>query len=136
MLQLMLDIMMSTRVSVYNTTVSDINLDGVSAPATYTFDRSGATSVSYGGQTTRIKMAKELSSALKVNTNTEVQLDNMYADGTGFDDDENIWGIMHLYRPKKWAHSKAYISLEKVNPDWKKEFGIDDPVKLVQKHCK
>jgi len=65
-------------------TVSDITLDGVSAPATYTFDRSGNTSVSFGGQTTRIKMAKELTSAMKTSTNTEVQLDAMYANGTGF----------------------------------------------------
>ncbi|PHS10375.1 MAG: DUF4856 domain-containing protein [Kordia sp.] len=73
-------------VSTHAKTVSDINLDGVIAPVSYTFDRSGNSSVSFGGQTTRIKMAKELSSALKVSTNTEVQLDNMYADGTGFDE--------------------------------------------------
>jgi len=58
--------------------VSDIDLDGVSAPATYTFNRGGNTSVSYGGQTTRIQMAKELSSALKDNTKTDVQLAAMF----------------------------------------------------------
>jgi len=73
-----------TPVATHAKTVSDITLDGVSAPATYAFDRSGSTSVSFGGQTTRIKMAKELSSELKISTNTEVQLDNMYANGTGF----------------------------------------------------
>ena len=67
-------------------TISDITLDGVSAPATYSFDRGGNSSVSFGGQTTRIKMAIELtgSDGLKGNTKTEVQLDEMYADGTGF----------------------------------------------------
>jgi hypothetical protein len=58
--------------------VSDIDLDGVSAPASYTFNRGGNPSVSYGGQTTRIQMAKELSSALKDNTKTDVQLAAMF----------------------------------------------------------
>jgi len=71
-------------VATHAKTVSDITLDGVSAPATYTFNRDGNTSVSYGGQTTRIQMAKEFSSALKVSTNTEAQLDDMFANGTGF----------------------------------------------------
>lgn len=62
----------------YAKEISDINLDGVVAPATYTFERLGNTSVDYSGQTTRIKMLKELTTALKVSTNTEVALDGMF----------------------------------------------------------
>ena len=42
-------------------------------------------------------------------------------DGTGFDDDENIWGIFHNYRPQGWTHSHETKSLADVNPNWKKE---------------
>ena len=51
----------------------------VTAPATYVFERGGNTTVSFSGQTTRIKMAEELISALKDPTATEAQLDAMFA---------------------------------------------------------
>ncbi|SNR16012.1 DUF4856 domain-containing protein [Tenacibaculum jejuense] len=58
----------------------------VEAPDTYKFERNGSTSVSYSGQTTRIKMAEELISSLKddpsstaIPTTTEAQLDGMFA---------------------------------------------------------
>ncbi len=57
----------------------------VVAPTTYVFERNGNSSVSFSGQTTRILMAGELASALKDNDQTEMQLDEMFADGTGFD---------------------------------------------------
>ncbi|GAA3621955.1 DUF4856 domain-containing protein [Flavivirga jejuensis] len=47
----------------------------ITAPATYVFTRNGNSTVSFGGQTTRIKMAEELVSAIKDNTKTEDQLD-------------------------------------------------------------
>lgn len=50
----------------------------VTAPATYGFDRNGSTTVSYGGQSTRIAMGEELISALKDATKTEEQLDGMF----------------------------------------------------------
>ncbi len=65
----------------------------VIAPATYKFERNGSTSVSYSGQTTRIKMAEELISALKndpssttIPTTTEAMLDGMFAHVEGNSD--------------------------------------------------
>ncbi len=52
--------------------------NNVVAPDTYAFTRNGASSVSFGGQTTRILMATELASALKDPTKTEMQLDAMF----------------------------------------------------------
>ena len=51
----------------------------VIAPATYAFNRDGASTVSYSGQTTRIEMGEELINALKDNTQTEATLDGMFA---------------------------------------------------------
>ncbi|MFD0963940.1 DUF4856 domain-containing protein [Pseudofulvibacter geojedonensis] len=64
-------------------TVADINLDGVVAPATYNWTRNNATSVSYGGQTTRINMLdyitnKQGDEGLKNTARTEAQLKGMY----------------------------------------------------------
>ncbi len=42
-------------------------------------------------------------------------------DGSGFEDDENIWGIFHHYKPSGFSHSHKPISIEEVNPEWKKE---------------
>ncbi len=65
----------------------------VTTPATYAFEREGNTSVSYSGQTTRIKMAEELISALKndpeattIPTTTEEQLQGMFAHVEGAND--------------------------------------------------
>jgi hypothetical protein len=52
--------------------------NSITAPATYQFSRNNATSVSFSGQTTRIAMAEELASALKVETNTEAGLLSMF----------------------------------------------------------
>ncbi|KAA5821978.1 DUF4856 domain-containing protein [Algibacter amylolyticus] len=51
----------------------------VTAPSTYEFTREGNSTVSYSGQTTRIKMADEVVTALKVETNTEATIDAMFA---------------------------------------------------------
>ena len=53
-------------------------INNVTAPATYSFERNGATSVSFSGQTTRILMSEEIISALKDNSFTEAQIDGMY----------------------------------------------------------
>jgi hypothetical protein len=50
----------------------------VEAPATYSFERDGATSVSFSGQTTRILMAEEIIDAMKDPSFTEAQIDAMY----------------------------------------------------------
>ncbi|WP_442266700.1 DUF4856 domain-containing protein [Tenacibaculum sp. ZS6-P6] len=68
----------------------------VVAPDTYKFERNGSTSVSYSGQTTRIKMAEEFISALKndpsstaIPTTTEAMLDGMFAHVEGNADFSN-----------------------------------------------
>lgn len=51
----------------------------VVAPATYSFERNGQTTISYGGQTTRIMMGQEFINALKDETLSEAQIDAMFA---------------------------------------------------------
>ncbi|WP_298513213.1 DUF4856 domain-containing protein [uncultured Kordia sp.] len=63
-----------------------IDLNEVTAPATYTFSRNGATTVDYNGQTTRIEMGEEFITALKDNSRTEAQLDGMFAHAEGNND--------------------------------------------------
>jgi hypothetical protein len=73
--------------STFAKVVADIELDGVSIPSAYEFDRGGLSTVSYNGQTTRIGMAAELTNgALKDDTSTQEKLNNMFANGTDFSD--------------------------------------------------
>lgn len=59
----------------------------VEAPATYTFNgKDNKSNVSFSGQVARLKMAKELKSALGDNVKTQAQLEEMFKDGTGFAD--------------------------------------------------
>ena len=55
-------------------------------PTNYDFLRDGVSTVSFSGQTTRLKQVDEIYSALNSNTYTEAQLDEMFADGAGFTD--------------------------------------------------
>ncbi len=55
----------------------------VVAPQTYAFDRDGSTSVSFSGQTTRIKMAEELGDAMKNTAKTDAQLEAMFNHAEG-----------------------------------------------------
>jgi hypothetical protein len=64
----------------------DVVDNTVTPPSDYTFERSGATSVSYSGQTARLKMAIELSGAMNSSTATKTGLTNMFDNGTGFSD--------------------------------------------------
>lgn len=61
----------------------------VNAPATYTFERDGVSTVSYSGQTDRLAMGAELGSALKDNMKSATDLAEMYAneDAAGNDVD-------------------------------------------------
>jgi len=52
---------------------------------------------------------------------TPEYLDYRLPDGTGFKEDENIWGIFHNYKPQGWSHSPVTKSVVEFNPDWKKE---------------
>ncbi len=59
----------------------------VEAPATYTFERAGSSTVSFSGQTTRILMAEEILEAFKnFDTATETSLQNMFAHVEGAED--------------------------------------------------
>lgn len=59
-------------------------------------------------------------------------------DGSGFEEDENIWGVFHLYRPSGWSHSRDYITLEKVNPEWREDIirHLDEAVEWSKEHKK
>ncbi|MEE9364647.1 MAG: DUF4856 domain-containing protein [Cellulophaga sp.] len=58
----------------------------IKVPATYVFKRDGVSSVSFGGQTTRIKMAQEFTSALGKNDLNQIQLRAMFAHEEGAQD--------------------------------------------------
>ena len=69
--------------------VSDIDLEGLTVPQNYEFTRNGQLTVSFGGQTTRTLMAKELVSAMKdVNSTSALLKDDMFTNGIGFSTDE------------------------------------------------
>ncbi|WP_158837887.1 DUF4856 domain-containing protein [Polaribacter sp. L3A8] len=56
------------------------------APSNYSFERNGASTVSYSGQTTRILMGEELLDALKVPTETVASLAGKFAHSEGDSD--------------------------------------------------
>jgi hypothetical protein len=56
----------------------------INIPSTYSFNRGGATTVSYGGQSSRLEMATELSSDLNKEDKTKAGLDSMFNLGLGF----------------------------------------------------
>ncbi|WP_405377236.1 DUF4856 domain-containing protein [Nonlabens sp. Asnod3-A02] len=64
----------------------DVATIAVETPATYSFQRNSATTVSYSGQSTRIAMAEEIKSGFKNTALTETQLDNMFAHIEGAND--------------------------------------------------
>ena len=68
------------------TSCSDDNspTNNVTAPATYKFERNGNTSVSFSGQTARIKMSSEIMAGLSNTASTKAGLIEMFKDGTGF----------------------------------------------------
>lgn len=84
----------------------------VVAPATYAFSRDGASTVSYGGQTTRIQMGEELISALKDNTKTEAELDGMFAHVEGNNDftDTDLNASGKSIRSKTAASSDYFVA--------------------------
>lgn len=51
----------------------------VTAPETYLFKRDGSSTVSFSGQTTRIKMAKEIAGALKITSKNATEIKAMFA---------------------------------------------------------
>lgn len=88
-----------------------INIPSVEAPATYTFERNGTTSVSFGGQTTRIGMGEELISELKdVDNMTEVNLLEMFRNETAAGGDANPYTDADLNASTKSIKSKVAAS--------------------------
>ena len=49
---------------------------------------------------------------------TPEYLDYRLPDGSGFREDENIWGIFHNYKPQGWSHSHVTKSVIEFNPNW------------------
>ncbi|UII75148.1 DUF4856 domain-containing protein [Flagellimonas sp. HMM57] len=75
-------------------------------PATYVFTRNGESTVSFGGQTTRIKMGEELNDKLKDENTTEAMLDAMFAHEEG----ENNFSDPDLNASDKSIRSKTAAS--------------------------
>lgn len=87
----------------------DVNGEkNVVAPATYVFEHNNESSVSFGGQTTRIKMAQEFTSALKDNNKTEAELDAMFA----HEKDNNDFLDAELNASNKSIRSKTAASTD------------------------
>lgn len=83
----------------------------ITAPATYSFNRGGENTVSYGGQTTRIAMASQTASAIKDNSKTQTQLDAMFAHVEGANDFEDVPGL-DLNGSSKSVRSKTAASID------------------------
>tara|TARA_B100000767_G_scaffold246626_1_gene246340 strand:- start:1206 stop:2345 length:1140 start_codon:yes stop_codon:yes gene_type:complete len=58
----------------------------VTPPSSYKFERNGKSTVSFSGQSSRLKMAGELYSGMKSSSSTKAGLNNMFNNGTGFSD--------------------------------------------------
>lgn len=82
--------------------------NNVIAPATYSFERNSESSVAYSGQTTRIKMADELATALKDDSLNEVSIDAMFAHVEG----ANNFSDASLNASDKSARSKVAASTD------------------------
>lgn len=91
-------------------TDNDIDLD---IPADYTFTRNGSSSVSFSGQTTRIKMATELVSAMMAfDTSTEESLLEMFRNETSQGGDADPFTDAELNASTKSIKSKVAASAD------------------------
>ncbi|WP_104734266.1 DUF4856 domain-containing protein [Hanstruepera ponticola] len=85
--------------------------NGITTPTTYSFERNGESTVSFEGQTTRILMASELTSALRDNTQTETTLNSMFAHIEGEADFSNAnLNASNKNIRSKTAASRDYFS--------------------------
>ena len=100
----------------------------VVAPDTYSFERAGESTVSYGGQTCRLQMAKDIYDAMNSeNSATVSEFLTMFNDGTGFDFDytcgKNVGGKTAA-SPTASATVKAQfedmfsVLVDEVYPNW------------------
>lgn len=60
------------------------NSNNIETPETYKFERNGETTIGYSGQTCRLNMAGEIYSAFKDTSKSIEDINNMFANGTGF----------------------------------------------------
>jgi hypothetical protein len=82
----------------------------VTAPPTYSFERDGLSTVSFSGQTTRIKMGEELISAMKDFSVTEGILLEMFRNQTAGGGDANPFDDADLNTSDKSIKSKTAAS--------------------------
>lgn len=91
----------------------------IDVPATYTFTRDGESTVSYGGQTTRLEMSKELLTAfMEPATSSEESLSNMFSNTNApFSSDK-------LNTSGKSIESKVAASIEYFSTNTEDKFAI------------
>lgn len=84
--------------------------NSVVAPATYVFERDGESSISFGGQTTRIAMAEAIISEMVNNESSEAILDAMYdhEEGSADFDDTDLNASDKSVRGKTAASSDYF----------------------------
>lgn len=95
---------------IYSCSESEDLQPAVDAPTTYSFERDGATTVSFTGQTARIKMAEELISAMKNFSTTDTRLLEMYRNETATGGDANPFDDSELNTESKSVKSKTGAS--------------------------
>lgn len=81
-------------------------------PTNYTFERDGASTVSFDGQTTRIQMSTELVSAMSDFNSTETSLLEMYANQTASGGDADPYSTAELNASTKSIKSKVAASAD------------------------
>ena len=84
----------------------------IEVPTTYSFERDGASSISFSGQTTRIQMGQELIDAMKDFSVTEEALLEMYANETASGGDANPFAEGSLNESTKSVRSKVAASAD------------------------
>ncbi|WP_425389948.1 DUF4856 domain-containing protein [Ekhidna sp.] len=99
----------------------------INEPATYSFTRNGASTVSFSGQTTRILMAEEIVSALSNTEFTEAEIDAMFAHAEGENDfaDESNFGLnasSKNVRSKTAASADLFASNTTLSASIKEDF--------------
>jgi len=83
---------------------------GVQAPATYSFERNGESTVSYSGQTTRLAMGAELNTAMLDFTKTNADLQAMFANADANGNDVDPFTDPALNASTKSLRSKTAAS--------------------------
>lgn len=81
-------------------------------PDNYTFTRNGESTVSFGGQTTRILMGAELKGAMEDPANSEEKLLEMFANQAADGSDVNPWSDPDLNASTKSLRSKVAASFD------------------------